>query len=51
MDLNEEPIKVIEIPKVIIVKEYFNGSNQQTTRNKISRIESLDERVSLSPSY
>ena len=51
MDLNEEPIQMIECPKVIFVKEYFNGSNQQTTRSKISRGELVDERVSLSPFY
>ena len=50
-DIHEINAKVIESPKIIIVKEYLNGSNQQTTRNSISRIESLDDRVSLSPSY
>ena len=51
MDLNEEPIQVIESPKVIFVKEYLNGSNQQTTRSMISRGGLVDERLSLSPFY
>ena len=51
MELNEEPIKEIGSPKIIFVKEYLNSSKQQTTRNKISRDELMDEGVTLSPLY
>ena len=51
MELNEEPIKEIGSPEIIFVKEYLNSSKQQTTRNKISRDELMNEGVTLSPLY